>query len=45
MHYSNAYTATFQQFKTSFEEDYDDIENLWNSEVIDVAREFGLLVL
>jgi hypothetical protein len=45
MHYSNAYTTTFKQFKTSFEEDYDDIENLWNSEVIDVAREFGLLVL
>lgn len=45
MHYSTEETITFKQFKTSFEEDYDDIENLWNSEVIDVAREFGLLVL
>jgi hypothetical protein len=45
MHYATEETITFKQFKTSFEEDYDDIENLWNSEVIDVAREFGLLVL
>ena len=45
MHYATEETITFKQFKTSFEEDYDDIEKLWNSEVIDVAREFGLLVL
>ncbi len=45
MHHSTPETITFKQFRTSFEAEYDDIESLWNSEVIDVAREFGLVVL
>jgi len=45
MHYSTEDTVTFKQLKTSFEQDYDDIKTLWYSEIIDVAKEFGLLVL
>ena len=45
MHYSTEEIITFKQFKTSFEEEYDDIETLWYSEVMDIVREMGLLVL
>lgn len=45
MHYLSAETITFKQFKTSFEEVYDDIESLWWSEEMHVVREMGLLVL
>ena len=45
MHYSTEEIITYKQFKTSFEEEYDDIETLWDSEVMDIVREMGLLVL
>lgn len=45
IHYTAAEMSTFKQFKTSFEEEYEDVESLWDSDVMAVAREFGLLVL
>ena len=45
MHYTTASVITFKQFKESFEAAYDNIKHLWNSEAMEVAREFGLLVL
>ena len=37
--------TTFKAFKESFEEDFEEIENLWFSEEIYTIREMGLLIL